>query len=94
MKMFSYVKVTVSYTWNTDACEFTFGSVKGAKQWIRVNKPDLRWYAIEEYDICPCKDDDTDGQLYYGMTYSEYWEPDKHEEMDFREEEQFIMVTI
>lgn len=85
MKMISLTKVTCNYKWAPEDvnAEFTFASLSKAREWAKANKEDLRWDSIVAYDICPCRNDEPKGQLFYGVTYSEYWSRDKHTKTDY-----------
>jgi len=95
-KMFSLVKLTCSHTWEEEGgtSEYTFGSVKGAQHWVAVNINELRWYSIEAYDVLPCWVGDTEGQLFYGMTYSEHWELDTEPVIYTADGDSFVKVTL
>ena len=95
MKMISLTKVTCNYKWAPKELNtvFTFGSLSHAKEWAKANRDDLRWYTIEAYDICPCRNDDLKGQMFYGVTYSEYWSPDERKKTDLGRDK-YIAVDL
>lgn len=96
MKLFSYVKVTCNYIWQSkdDSSEYTYGSVHGALTFLEENKDELRWCSVEGYDVCPCYEGDEGGRLYHGMTYFKYWTPEREQITNNTDEDTFIAVTI
>lgn len=73
-------RLRVGFSWDReDNCStYSFGSVEGAREWIKSHKEQIDWYAIEQVQYLPCDADNPKGQLYQGMLYHTY--------VDLREE--------
>lgn len=72
MALFTFYKVNCKFNWAIDDDDwntYSFGSLKGATDWISKNSKDIDWYSIEGLEAHPCNEDDIGGQLYYGVIY-------------------------
>lgn len=87
--LFTMAKLTIFYNYNHgDGSHHSFGSIKGARDFIEEaikndkNKT-IDSYSIEEISYIPCKEDEPDGKLYLGVSYFEFIELKEKDEIEY-----------
>lgn len=79
-ELFNLTTLTVFYDYDKgNGSHHSFGSVEGAKSWVKQliekdSEKHIDAYSIEEYAYIPCDKNDPSGKLYLGCRHFEFKE--------------------